>query len=264
MNKETKKVCLTIAGVDPSGGAGVIADIKTFTAFGCFATAAVSSITFQNTTGVFGALSQSADTVRQQVQPIFDDLSVAAVKSGMLPTSEVIQVVADLMIQKKVANFVVDPVVRSTSGFDLIDDVALRSLIANLFPIALLVTPNIPEAERITGIAIKNNQDIITAAEIMQKFGAKNVLIKGGHRINEDQEFAVDHLFSKSGHSEYKSLYIETKGTHGTGCVLSAAITANLALGKPLDEAIQIAKDYVSDALLVSNELGGGNHPLNI
>ena len=264
MNKETKKVCLTIAGVDPSGGAGVIADIKTFTAFGCFATAAVSSITFQNTTGVFGALSQSADTVLQQVQPIFDDLSVAAVKSGMLPTSEVIQVVADLMIQKKVANFVVDPVVRSTSGFDLIDDVALRSLIANLFPIALLVTPNIPEAERITAIAIKNNQDIITAAEIMQKFGAKNVLIKGGHRINEDQEFAVDHLFSISGHSEYKSLYIETKGTHGTGCVLSAAITANLALGKLLDEAMQIAKDFVSNALLVSNELGGGNHPLNI
>lgn len=264
MNQESKKVCLTIAGVDPSGGAGVIADIKTFSAFGCFATAAISSLTFQNTTGVFGAVSQSADTVKGQVQPIFDDFNVAAVKTGMLPSAEVIASVYDLMIQNEVVNLVVDPVVRSTSGFDLIDDAALRSLIEKLFPIATLITPNIPEAERISGFAIKDRNDIANAAEVMQKFGAKNVLIKGGHRIEEDSREAIDHLFTERGYFEFRSAFIETNGTHGTGCVLSAAITANLALGKKLEESIQIAKDFVSEALRVSNGLGRGNHPLNI
>src|SRR5690348_2408932 len=143
-------VCLTIAGLDPSGGAGVIADIKTFSAFGCFAAAGVSSITFQNTTGVFGAEHQTAESLRRQVVPIIEDYDVAAVKTGMLPTREVIEETARLIETMGEIPLVVDPVVRSTSGFDLIDDAALRSLIEMLFPIATVITPNRPEAERIS------------------------------------------------------------------------------------------------------------------
>src|SRR5204863_7373667 len=130
------KICLTIAGLDPSGGAGVVADIKTFSAFGCFATAAITSVTFQNTTGVFGAVHQAADSVWQQVQPVIDDLGIDALKSGMLPTVEIIEGVAGLVRDNNLPNFVVDPVVRSTSGFDLISDDALRILIKELFPLA--------------------------------------------------------------------------------------------------------------------------------
>lgn len=264
MSESAKKICLTIAGVDPSGGAGVIADVKTFTAFGCFATAAISSLTFQNTTAVLGAESQTADTVRQQIQPIFDDFSVAAVKTGMLPSSEVIETVAQLLIENNAEYLVVDPVVRSTSGFDLIDNVALHALIERLFPLAVLVTPNIPEAERITGISIVNENDIIEAANRMLNLGAKNVLIKGGHAIASNKDKAVDYLFGHVGTLVFESDLIDTKGTHGTGCVLSAAITANLALGKQLEDSIQIAKDFVTNALQTSNDLGKGNHPLNI
>jgi hydroxymethylpyrimidine kinase/phosphomethylpyrimidine kinase len=174
------KICLTIAGLDPSGGAGVVADVKTFSAFGCFATAAITSVTFQNTLGVFGAVHQTADSIRQQVQPVIDDLGIDALKTGMLPTAEIIEEVARLVRDNKLSNFVVDPVVRSTSGFDLIDDDALRSLIKELFPLAAIITPNIPEAERISGVAIENEQDISDAAAVMREMGARNVLIKGG------------------------------------------------------------------------------------
>lgn len=174
------KVCLTIAGLDPSGGAGIIADIKTFSAFGCFAASAVTSLTFQNTTGVFGAVHQTAESVRGQVEPVLRDYKVSALKTGMLPTREVIEEIVRLVRESKLENFVVDPVVRSTSGFDLIDDEALKSL-KNLFPLSIVVTPNIPEAERLSGISIETEKDIETAARKIQSFGAKNVLIKGGH-----------------------------------------------------------------------------------
>jgi hydroxymethylpyrimidine/phosphomethylpyrimidine kinase len=173
----SKPVCLTIAGLDPSGGAGVIADIKTFSAFDCFAAAAVSSITFQNTVGVFGAEHQTAETVRRQVEPIIEDYTIAAVKTGMLPTREVIEETGELVGRMGGAKLVVDPVVRSTSGFDLIDDDALRSLINVLFPLSELVTPNRPEAERITGLRIETRADVIAAAKAMRSMGAKNVLI---------------------------------------------------------------------------------------
>ena len=181
--KKTNKppVCLTIAGVDPSGGAGIIADIKTFSAFGCFATAAIASLTFQNTQGVYGAVHQRAETVRAQVLPLLEDFEIVALKTGMLPTGEIIEEVARIVAENNLKNFVVDPVVRSTSGFDLIDDDALKILIEKLFPLATVITPNIPEAERITGMKIENLEDIREAAKIMKSFGAKNVLIKGGH-----------------------------------------------------------------------------------
>ena len=266
-------VCLTIAGLDPSGGAGIIADIKTFSAFGCFASAAVASVTFQNTTGVFGADHQTAESVRRQVEPVIDDYEVAAVKTGMLPTREIIEEVARLIEENGLTNVVVDPVVRSTSGFDLIDDEALAALIEMLFPLADLITPNIPEAERIARIEITSDSDIAKAANIMRSMGARNVLIKGGHpaegkrqkaKDKSQKRRAKDFLFVGDELTVFEAGFIETTATHGTGCTLAAAIAANLALGKDLIEAVRIAKNFVTEAIRTAPNLGKGNSPINI
>lgn len=258
-------VCLTVAGLDPSGGAGVIADVKTFSAFGCFATAAISSVTFQNTTGVFGWVHQSADSVRRQMEAVLDDYEVAAVKTGMLPTLEIIDAVAEIIGERRLQNLIVDPVVRSTSGYDLIDDSALRSVIERLFPLAALVTPNLPEAERICGTKIKSAQGVGDAARIMQDMGASNVLIKGGHAFAADKSGrAVDHLFLGEAVHRLDREFIETTRTHGTGCTLAAAIAANLALGRDLLDAVAIAKEFVFEAIRTAAELGNGNSPINI
>lgn len=262
------KICLTIAGLDPSGGAGIIADIKTFTAFGCFATAAVASLTFQNTTGVFGAVAQTAETVRGQILPVIEDYDVAAVKTGMLPTAEIIEEVARIVKENNLRNFVCDPVVRSTSGFDLIDDAALRSLVERLFPLAEIVTPNLPEAERIARMRIETESDVRTAARIMQTFGAKNVLIKGGHAIEvqspkNENRIARDYLFAGDDLHVFEAEFIETTATHGTGCTLASAIAANLALGKSLTEAVETAKLFVTEAIKTAPHIGRGNSPVN-
>jgi hydroxymethylpyrimidine/phosphomethylpyrimidine kinase len=294
-NQPKQPVCLTIAGVDPSGGAGIIADIKTFSAFGCFATAAIASLTFQNTQGVFGAANQTAETVRAQVTPILDDFEIAALKTGMLPTREIIEEVAKIVSENNLTNFVVDPVVRSTSGFDLIDDTALIALIEKLFPLSTVVTPNIPEAERIARMKIENLEDIRKAAKIMQSFGAKNVLIKGGHlpiadcglRI-VDLEYqasdaesnvdfkttknpqsairnpqSVDFLFMGDEEFTFSADFIETTATHGTGCTFAAAIAAELANGKTLREAVESAKRFVTEAIRTAPNLGKGHSPIN-
>lgn len=258
-------VCLTIAGLDPSGGAGIVADIKTFSAFGCFAAAAVTSVTFQNTTGVFGAVHQSADSVRRQVEPVFDDFEVAALKTGMLPTSEIIDQVVCSIAERGQTNIVVDPVVRSTSGFDLIDDLALRALTERLFPLAYLITPNLPEAERICGFLIRSARDIERAAAHMHSLGARNTLIKGGHALEcRTEGKATDYLFIGDKMQSFEADYIETNATHGTGCTLAAAITANLALGKELVEAVAHAKHFVTDAIRTAPGLGKGHSPINI
>lgn len=268
---ESPKVCLSIAGLDPSGGAGIIADVKTFRAFGCFPTAAVTSLTFQNTQGVFGAEHQTAETLRGQIQPILDDYSVHAVKTGMLPTLEIISETARLIKFRHLKNVIVDPVVRSTSGFDLISDDALRALISGLFPIADLVTPNLPEAERIAEMTIATVSDIHEAAGKMQSMGARNVLIKGGHALdgtdrtdNPGTRRAIDHLFIGERLELLEAEYIETTSTHGTGCTLSAAIAANLALGHGLAESVRIAKAFVTEAIRTAPNLGHGNSPINI
>lgn len=258
-------VCLTIAGLDPSGGAGIIADIKTFSAFGCFAAAAVASVTFQNTTGVFGAVHQTAESVRKQIEPVLDDYAVAAVKTGMLPTREIIETVAAIIAERKLKNIVVDPVVRSTSGVNLIDDASLAALIEVLFPLADLITPNIPEAERIAKMEIASPSDIEKAAAIMQQMGAKNVLIKGGHSLKAEgrKQKAVDRFFAGDTLTLYEADFIETSATHGTGCTLAAAIAANLARGKDLIEAVKIAKDFVTEAIRTAPNIGKGNSPIN-
>ena len=287
-NTQKQPVCLTIAGVDPSGGAGIIADIKTFSAFGCFATAAIASLTFQNTQGVFGAANQTAETVRAQILPILDDLTVAALKTGMLPTGEIIEEVARIVGEYKLENFVVDPVVRSTSGFDLIDDAALKILIEKLFPLATLITPNIPEAERIAQMKIENSFEVEKAARKIQSMGARNVLIKGGHlplwdltlRDNRDEltgelkekpleypggkkRIATDFLYVGEYLHVVQADYIETTATHGTGCTLAAAIAAELANGKTLTEAVESAKRFVTEAIRTAPHLGKGHSPIN-
>ncbi|MDQ3799575.1 MAG: hydroxymethylpyrimidine/phosphomethylpyrimidine kinase [Acidobacteriota bacterium] len=280
------KVTLTIAGLDPSGGAGIIADIKTFTAFGCFAAAAVTSLTFQNTVGVFGAVNQTAESVRGQVEPVLQDFTVSALKTGMLPTREVIEEVARLVGENNLENFVVDPVVRSTSGFDLINDEALQALIEKLFPLSAVITPNIPEAERIARMKIESVEDIRRAAQIMRNLGAKAVLIKGGHLpiadfgtrnaelTGEDREIrnrkseaegrkAIDFLFVGGQEFTFSADFIDTTATHGTGCTFAAAITANLANGKPLTEAVESAKRFVTEAIRTAPNLGRGHSPVN-
>jgi hydroxymethylpyrimidine/phosphomethylpyrimidine kinase len=260
MTVTKQPVCLTIAGLDPSGGAGVIADIKTFAALGCYGAAAIASVTFQNTTGVFGAENMTAESVRRQVEPVFDDYDVAAVKTGMLPTREIIETVAEIIKERQPKYFVVDPVVRSTSGFDLIDDSALEVLCEMLFPLATIVTPNLPEAERITGTKISDAANLEFAAKRIRGIGAENVLIKGGHSLGNR---AVDTLFGPTGMQEFVAAFIETTSTHGTGCTLSAAIAANLALGHDLHAAIQAAKDYVTEAIRTAPGIGKGHGPLN-
>jgi hydroxymethylpyrimidine/phosphomethylpyrimidine kinase len=259
---ERPKICLSIAGLDPSGGAGIIADVKTFSAFGCYGAAAVTSVTFQNTVGVFGAAHQTAESVRQQVEPVLTDVDVDAVKTGMLPTGEIIREVARLISENGLRNIVVDPVVRSTSGFDLIDNSTLRILIEFLFPLADIITPNLPEAERISGVAVESETDIEDAVNIMRSMGARNILIKGGHAVNQSRT-ARDYLFTADGTKTFESEYIQTTATHGTGCSLASAIVANLALGKELSEAVEISKRFVTEAIRTASNIGRGHSPIN-
>ena len=264
MNAHKLPVCLTIAGLDPSGGAGILADIKTFGAFGCFGAAAVTSITYQNTVGVFGAENVSAENVRRQAEPVFEDFTVAAVKTGMLPTREIIEAVAEMIEKHRPAHFVVDPVVRSTSGFDLVDDEALAILCDMLLPLATVITPNLSEAERIAGFAIESNDDRVRAIRKMREMGAANVLLKGGHaKGGAPPTKAIDVLFGGDSIEYFEAEFIETTSTHGTGCTLAAGIAANLALGHGLSSAIRAAKAFVTEAIRSAPGIGRGHGPVN-
>ncbi|HMM80639.1 MAG TPA: bifunctional hydroxymethylpyrimidine kinase/phosphomethylpyrimidine kinase [Pyrinomonadaceae bacterium] len=264
MNEDLRPVCLTIAGVDPSGGAGVLADIKTFAAHDCFGTGAIASLTFQNTTGVFGSVSQSAETVYQQIKAVAEDMEIAAVKTGMLPTREVIEAVAASISEFRLRNVVADPVVRSTSGFDLIDDAALDALVEKMFPLAVVVTPNLAEAERIVGGRIASIADLNSAGAKMLDRGANAVLIKGGHSIERRPAKAVDRLYLREETKEFEAEFIAGEPVHGTGCALSSAIAANLAHGKDLFDAIADAKRFVTDSIRSAEKVGHGNRPVNV
>ena len=253
-----KPVVLTIAGLDPSGGAGIVADIKTIAALGCFPAAALTSITYQNTTGVFGAEHQTAATLRAQVEPIVQDLNVAGAKTGMLPTARIVAEVARLLAEGELPAPVVDPVVVATSGDVLIDDEAFQILKTKLFPLARVVTPNIPEAEKFAGFPIHTEADMRRAAETIQSLGARAVLVKGGHRGD-----AVDILLSDDGtFTEFRSEYLDVGEVHGSGCTLSAAIAACLGKGMTLKEAVGAAKEYVTNAIRSASRIGRGAMPL--
>jgi hydroxymethylpyrimidine/phosphomethylpyrimidine kinase len=246
---DDRRVVLTIAGLDPSGGAGVVADVKTIAAFDCFPAAAITSITFQNAQRVFGAEHQRAAILRAQVEPIVAGAKVAAAKTGMLPTAEIVAEVVRLFREEELPAPVVDPVMVSTSGHDLIGEEAFQILKRELLPLACLLTPNIPEAERLAGFAIRSEADMRRAAEAIRELGAPAVLIKGGHR-SESLADAIDMLIDdRGGFVEFRELYIDVGEVHGTGCTLSAAIAANLALGLSLTDAIAAAKRYLTDQI---------------
>jgi len=256
---------LTIAGLDPSGGAGIVADIKTIAALGCFPAAALTSITYQNTTGVFGAEHQTAVTLRAQVEPIIRDLNVAGAKTGMLPTAQIVAEVARLFAVEKLPAPVVDPVVVATSGAVLIDEEAFEILKSRLFPLARIVTPNIPEAEKLAGFAIQDETDMRRAAQVIQSMGARAVLVKGGHRFRRQvqEAGAVDILLTEdSKFTEFRSEYLDVGEVHGSGCTLSAAIAAGLGKALTLEDAVAAAKRYVTDAIRSAPRIGHGARPL--
>src|SRR5215813_8961994 len=259
---------LSIAGFDPSGGAGALADIKTFAAMGCFGTAAVTSLTFQNTVAVYGAAHQTAEALRSQIEPVIEDFEIAAVKIGMTPTRELIEAVADIVEKKRLPNVVVDPVIRSTSGYDLIDEGAVGLLIERLLPLADVITPNMAEAERLTGSEVKDLDGMKRAAERIHEMSAapksrrtsrRAALVKGGHLKDE----ATDVLFDGREFHIFKAPKIETRDAHGTGCSLSAAIAALLARGCQIPEAVARAKQYLSEILRAVPDIGHGARPLN-
>jgi hydroxymethylpyrimidine/phosphomethylpyrimidine kinase len=252
-------IALTIAGFDPSGGAGILADSKTFIAFGCVPAAAVTSLTFQNNQGVQGATHQSAETVREQLHAIVAEVKVAAVKTGMLPTPEIVREVARFLHETQLPAPVIDPVLRSTSGYELMEPDAVRVLLNELMPIARVITPNIPEAESITGLLIENEEGMRQAARKMRELGARAVLVKGGHLGKRGaqkqgswargQAEAIDVLDDDGSVAVFRGEWIESPSLRGTGCMLSAAIAACLGRGMSLEEAVGQAKAFVADAI---------------
>jgi hydroxymethylpyrimidine kinase/phosphomethylpyrimidine kinase len=253
-------VVLTIAGLDPSGGAGVLADIKTISAFGCYGVAALTSVTFQNTRDVFGTTHQTAETVRQQIEPLFEDFEIAAIKIGMLPTSEIISEVARIIETSLAPVVVVDPVLRSTSGYDLIDDEAVDSLTRRLFPLASLVTPNVEEAQRLAAVDARDELGLKRAGEMILKSGARAVLITGSEA---ERGLSTDLLVDAQGCAVFSSDRIKSKDTHGTGCALASALACLLAAGFSVRESVPIAKRYVEQGILTAPGLGQGHGPLN-
>ena len=253
------KTVLTIAGSDCSGGAGIQADIKTMTVHGVYAMSVITALTAQNTTGVYGISEVTPDFLRKQLDAVFTDIYPDAVKIGMVSSPELAEVIYERLSFYKAKNIVLDPVMVATSGASLSKEKLSKVLAKNLFSIATLVTPNIPEAEIFTQTTIESEDDMLTAAEkIIHNFRC-NVLLKGGHRIND----ANDLLYAGGKFKWFKGKRINNPNTHGTGCTLSSAIASNLAKGLSLESSVQKAKEYITMALSSSLKLGKGSGPLN-
>ena len=253
------KTALTIAGSDSSGGAGIQADIKTMTANGVYAMSAITALTAQNTTGVYGILEVTPEFLANQLDCIFTDIRPDAVKTGMVSSSALIEVIAQKLTQYKAKNLVIDPVMVATSGAKLISDEAIETLKGKLLGLATLITPNIPEAQVLSGMDIRTAEDMERAAKAIYEAYGCAVLCKGGHQLND----ANDLLYSKEGARWYHGRRSANPNTHGTGCTLSSAIASNLAKGYSLDEAVERAKAYISGALAAMLDLGKGSGPMN-
>lgn len=253
-----KKV-LTIAGSDCSGGAGIQADIKTITAHKMYAMSAITALTAQNTTGVYGVQEASPAFVSLQLDCIFNDIFPDAIKIGMVSNKAIIDVVAAKLVEYKVKNIVVDPVMISTSGSRLLNDDAVESLKTKLFPIADIITPNIHEAEALCGFAIVTPSQMVKAALEISSMVKGGVLIKGGHSTDNADDLLVVH----GQETWFRSPRVENPNTHGTGCTLSAAIACNLAAGYDLKTSVENAKGYITGALKAGLDLGKGSGPLN-
>jgi hydroxymethylpyrimidine/phosphomethylpyrimidine kinase len=253
-----KKV-LTIAGSDSCGGAGIQADLKTFSAHGVYGMSVITAVTAQNTQGVLAVQDISKEMILKQIQAVFDDIEVDALKIGMVSQIETINAIAESLKRYQAKNVVLDPVMISKSGFNLLIPEAMEALIKKLIPLSTIVTPNIHEAVAITGIDVKDIEDMEKVAKLIFNMGPKNVLIKGGH-LEED---ATDVLYDGNKITHFKSHRIDTKNTHGTGCTLSSAIASNLALGYDVVESVSKAKEYITMAISHSLEIGKGVGPTN-
>lgn len=253
------KTVLTIAGSDSIGGAGIQADIKTISANGCYAMSVITSVTAQNTLGVTGIHDIPPEFVVKQLEAVFDDIVPDAVKIGMLSGTEIINAIAGFLESGNVKNIVADTVMVSTSGCRLLAEDAVSALTEKIFPLAEIITPNIPEAEILSGLNIKNREEMLSAAEkISEKFGGY-VLIKGGHLDST----AADLLYGNGKTEWFETERIDNPNTHGTGCTLSSAIASNLAKGMTVEESVKNAKDYVTGAIKDGLDLGKGRGPLN-
>lgn len=253
-----KKV-LSIAGSDPSGGAGIQADIKTITAHKLYAMAVIVSLTAQNTTAVSGVLDCLPEFVESQIDSVLSDITPDAIKLGMLSNANIMHSVAKMLKQYNCKNIVLDPVMVATTGGRLMDDNALGVYIDELFALARVVTPNLPEASVLSGIEIKNIDDMRAAAIKISSYGCQSVLIKGGHFVGN----ATDLLYENGEFTEFSAIKIDTKNTHGTGCTLSSAIACNIASGLSVKDSVKNAKDYVTNALKNTIAIGHGNGPIN-
>ncbi|GBC89054.1 Pyridoxine kinase [bacterium HR13] len=251
---------LTIAGSDSGGGAGIQADLKTFTALGVYGMSAITSITVQNTIGVFGVYDLPPYAVYSQIKVVVEDIGVDAVKTGMLSSEDIVKAVAKAIRDFELKNLVVDPVMRAKSGDPLLKDSARKALMEELLPLALIVTPNLPEAQEMCGFKINNLKDMEEACRVIHSLGPKYVVVKGGH-LEGDKK--VDVLYDGKSFYHLEGKHVPTKNTHGTGCTFSSAITAFLAKGENPVEAIKRAKEYVQKAIEHSLPLGHGHGPLN-
>lgn len=253
-----KKV-LSIAGSDCSGGAGIQADLKTFSAHGVFGMSVIVSVVAENTSRVIDIQDVRPDMIEKQMDAVFEDIDVDAVKIGMLPQPDCMKVVAGKLKQYTPANIVIDPVMYAKNGCALMNPDAIDTLIKTVIPLADLLTPNIPEAEKISGIEINHVDDMKKSAALIYQMGCNNVLIKGGHAKGN----ALDILFDGDKFYSFDAQRIETKNTHGTGCTYSSAIASNLALGYEMQEAVHRAKEYVTIAIKHSLSIGKGNGPIH-
>ena len=262
--KSKKPAILTIAGSDSSGGAGIQADIKTITALKGYAASAITALTAQNTVKVDDILEVPTSFIKNQIEVTLSDIKIDAIKTGMLYSSEIISMLANFIKENKDYKnipLVCDPVIVATSGDKLVEEKSiLESLIKELIPLTYIITPNIPEAEIISGIKIKGEDDMIEAGRIIKNMGAKYVLIKGGHG---DKNIVTDILISEDGHKKFESKRIDIKSTHGTGCTLSAAIATFIGQGKDVCDSVKLAREYVYNAILHAQNLGKGATPLN-
>ena len=253
------KTALSIAGSDCSGGAGIQADLKTMTMNGVFAMSAITALTAQNTTGVRGILEVSPEFLAQQIDAVFEDIRPDAVKIGMVASAGLIEAIGERLRFWGAENIVVDPVMVATSGARLIEEEAVETLKRVLLPIADLVTPNIPEAEILSGMEIKASQGMEAAAKVISDTYRCAVLLKGGHSIND----ANDLLYENGRAHWFQGKRIHNPNTHGTGCTLSSAIASNLAKGYDLETSVKRAKAYISGALSAMLDLGQGSGPMN-
>ena len=253
------KTALSIAGSDSSGGAGIQADLKAMTMNGVYAMTAVTALTAQNTTGVTAILEATPQFLRQQLEAIFTDIPPDSVKIGMVSSAALIETIAQCLGEYRPRNVVVDPVMVATSGARLLNEDAVATLREKLLPLADLITPNIPEAEVLSGQTISDEEGMLQAARIIGETYHCAVLCKGGHRVSD----ANDLLYQDGAFRWFRGRRIDNPNTHGTGCTLSSAIAANLAKGFPLADAVQRAKDYLSGALADMLDLGKGAGPMN-